>query len=205
MYYTDLQYFPNIIYLLALYKSKTPLFITSELFVKSSYRNRMDIPSSTGVLTLSIPIKGGRNVKLPYGEVEIDFTSDWQQKHFRTINSVFGSSPYFQFYRNDLEELYSQKEERLFDWNLKCLDIFLRLSKMSNMIQFQVLGQGAELDHFSPEKGIFSTDNYFQNPRYEQVFSDKIGFKPNMSCLDLLMNLGPESGKYIHDLANKLN
>ena len=165
----------------------------------------MDIPSSTGVLTLSIPIKGGRNVKLPYGEVEIDFTSDWQQKHLRTIASVFGSSPYFQFYRNALEELYSQREERLFEWNLKCLDIFLRLSKMSNMIQFQVLGQGAELDHFSPEKGIFSTDNYFQNPRYEQVFSDKIGFKPNMSCLDLLMNLGPESGKYIHDLVNKLN
>ena len=165
----------------------------------------MDIPSSTGVLTLSIPIKGGRNVKLPYRDVEIDFTSDWQQKHFRTITSVFGSSPYFQFYRNALEELYSQKVERLFDWNLKCLDIFLSMSKMSNMIQFQVLGQGAVIDHVFSENDVFSTYNYFENPRYEQVFSDKIGFKPNMSCLDLLMNLGPESGKYIHDLVNKLN
>lgn len=205
MYYSDLQYFPQINYIYTLYKSSSIEFVSSEMFIKSSFRNKMEVPSSAGVLKLSIPIKGGRAVRLPYGEVEIDYTSDWQENHFRTISSVFGSSPFFRFYSPQLDDLYSKKEERLFDWNLKCLDIFLRLSKMSNMIQYQVLHQKVGLDDFISNESVFSSDNRFENPPYEQVFSNKIGFKPNMSCLDLLMNLGPDSGRYIQDLTNKLH
>jgi hypothetical protein len=42
-------------------------------------------------------------------------------------------------------------------------------------------------------------------PPYQQVFMDKTGFQPNMSCLDLLMNMGPDSSRYILDLSNKLH
>lgn len=203
MYLSDLQYFPNIIYLHTLYKRRIVHFVPSELFVKSSYRNRMELPSSNGVLILSIPIKGGRSVKLPYGDVEIDYRSDWQLKHFRTIRSVFGNSPFYQFYEEDFEGLYSQKVDRLFDWNLKCLDIFLMLSKMSNLIQFDVLRKPVESEFTLSDNLVSSSDTLYEKISYQQVFSDRIGFKPNMSCLDLLMNLGPESGKYIQNLANK--
>lgn len=38
---------------------------------------------------------------------------------------------------------------------------------------------------------------------YEQVFSHKNGFIPNLSILDLLFNLGPETQQYISQLKNQ--
>lgn len=165
----------------------------------------MQVASSTGVLTLSIPLKGGRSVKLPYGEVEIDYKANWQDLHFKTIKTVYGSAPYFQFYAPVLSDLYANKIERLFEWNINCLECFLKLSKMSNMIQYSIQATIEEKMNFTLVKHNLDLNDELELLPYEQVFSKKTGFKPNMSCVDLLMNLGPDSGKYIMDLTNKLH
>ena len=165
----------------------------------------MQVASSSGVLTLSIPLKGGRSVKLPYSEVEIDYKANWQDLHFKTIKTVYGSAPYFQFYAPVLSDLYAKKIERLFEWNINCLDLFLKLSKMSNMIQYSIHLVNVEKPNSSVDKRNIDSYKGLDLLPYEQVFSKKTGFKPNMSCIDLLMNLGPDSGKYIMDLTNKLH
>jgi hypothetical protein len=160
----------------------------------------MILPGSNGLVRLSIPIKGGRGVKVPYGEVEIDNTQEWQKDHIRTITSIYGNAPYFQFYEFGLKELYDVKDIKLFEWNLKCFNFFLEHSKMSNLIQFDVSVENFEMD-------IISSVNHnpFEIPNYGQVFMDKIGFQSQVSCLDLLMNLGPDTNKYLKDTANKLH
>ncbi|MEY2596887.1 MAG: hypothetical protein RI965_2159 [Bacteroidota bacterium] len=206
MYLIDLEYFPRVNYIINLYKSGSVHFSSLEPFKKSTFRNKMQVSSSSGILTLSIPLRGGRSVKLTYGEVEIDYKANWQNLHFKTIRTVYGSAPYFQFYAPVLSELYAKKIERLFDWNILCFDSFLKLSKMSNMIQYSST-QVVNKEMLKPSEIIPNED--FQKGlelhTYEQVFSKKIGFKPNMSCIDMLMNLGPDSGKYIMDLTNKLH
>ena len=49
---------------------------------------------------------------------------------------------------------------------------------------------------FSPkaEQSLFS-----DLPPYPQVFDEKNGFFPNISILDLLFNLGPESKQYLKE------
>lgn len=37
-------------------------------------------------------------------------------------------------------------------------------------------------------------------PKYTQVFSNKHGFIPNLSIIDLLFNVGPETENYLENL-----
>jgi hypothetical protein len=203
---SDLQYFPSITYINALYKLSNVVFTSTQPFKKSTFRNKMHLAGANGVQNLSIPIKGGRTVKLDYAKVEPDDRVDWQTNHFRTIKTIYGSSPYFQLYEDALRDLYIKKPSYLFEWNLSCLDFFIRFAKMSNMIQLNTILDdisGHESVELSSEKHFLTADHLY--PSYHQVFKDKTGFQPNMSCLDLLMNLGPDSSRYILDLSNKLH
>ena len=170
-------------------------------YQKSSYLNKMVLPGSNGTVKLSIPIRGGRSVKLPYKEVEIDHKTDWQTNHLRTISSIYGNAPFYPFYENEIRDLYVDKVTNLFQWNLQCLDFFIRNAKMSNMIQYQV---GAGDIHPVPAENFAYTLENHPFPIYNQVFADRTGFISNMSCLDLLMNLGPDTASYMNDCLNKL-
>ena len=201
MYTTDLQYFPNLIYIFTLLKARSIIFSGERRYEKGSFLNKMELAGSNGALKLSIPIKGGRSVALPYKEVQIDYKTDWQTNHLRTISSIYGNAPFYPFYENDIRVLYGSKVTNLFQWNLQCFDFFLRKAKMSNLIQYQIenpVDQPTE-----KTRPILTTDAY-SLPPYSQVFGERIGFIPNMSCLDLLMNLGPDTATYMNDCLNKL-
>jgi len=114
--------------------------------------------------------------------------------------------PYFLLYENSLKELYASRRNFLFEWNLSCLEFFIRFGKMSNMIHMyssNVFLPNMESIELSIKEVVIQDEQAF--PPYQQVFMDKTGFQPNMSCLDLLMNMGPDSSRYILDLSNKLH
>jgi len=206
MYISDLQYFPNIYYINTLYKLSSFTFISNQPFKKSTLRNKTFLAGPNGVQSLSIPIKGGRGVKLEYGQVQPDNRTDWQTNHFRAIKTIYGNSPYFLLYENSLKELYSSRPKYLFEWNLSCLEYFIRFGKMTNMIQINysnLLLTDMESVESSIKEDFIHDEQAF--PPYQQVFMDKTGFQPNMSCLDLLMNMGPDSSRYILDFSNKLH
>lgn len=201
MQITDLQYFPKIYKIIALVKARSVMITGDWGYQKSPYLNKMELPGSNGTVKLSIPIKGGRSVKLPYKDVEIDRKTDWQTNHLRTISSIYGNAPFYPFYENVIRNLYSSKATNLFQWNLHCFDFFLRNAKMSNMIQYLV---GTDDIHPVPTENIAHTLENHPFPIYHQVFADRTGFISNMSCLDLLMNLGPDTASYMNDCLNKL-
>jgi len=118
----ELQYFPSVIAYSTLIKNTNIEFCLYKNYQRRSFRNRCIIAGANGPISLSVPIAGGRNKKALYKDVKIDYTTDWQQQHWRSIFSAYGNSPWFFHYAQSLEKLFSQKAEFLYDWNFLCLD-----------------------------------------------------------------------------------
>jgi hypothetical protein len=191
-----LHYFPCIPVFAELIKQQQILFDDSLPFQRSTFRNRTIIAGSNGMIQLSIPIIGGRSVKLPYRYIEIDYKNDWQRDHFRTLCTVYGNSPFYMFYKDELEALFESQPTFLFEWNLQCLQWVFRKIKLDTPIFFEKEFNEKDssifvVDRFLPSN--YSDENFSPFLKYSQVFEDKIGFKPNLSILDLLFNVGPQT------------
>jgi len=194
---TDLQYFTTINSYTDLVKAGEIYFQLDHIFRRSTFRNRMIVPASNGIIQLSIPVVGGRSCKLPYGKVMIDYKSNWQRNHFHTLATVYGNSPWFTHYSAELETLFSQRPIYLFKWNMMCLDWVIKKTKLTHKITMhrekspEITPYLNKVDFYIPS----NYDAYEKGPfiEYPQVFVDKIGFKPNMSILDLIFNEGPNT------------
>jgi hypothetical protein len=191
---TELQYFPSI----AAYVSsiKGPGFDTrgDEPFRRMSFRNRCIIASASGPLTLSIPVEGGRGVRLPYRDVTVCERGDWRARHWKSIASAYGRSPWFFHHADRLEALYRTPAGRLMEWNLACLewvDAALGLHGLQRRAVSVPDAPGLR-DGITPR-------NYREHAScgtYTQVFSEKTGFLPNLSILDFVMCAGrPQLGR----------
>ena len=171
------------------------LFDRKSLFKKSSFRNRMMLAGPKGPVTLSIPIIGGRNIKVPYGEVQIDYKTDWQKNHYRTIETLYGKSPWFDQYKPSLMILFDTRIEFLFEWNMACFEWITQKINIKSSIIVDV-EPSTSIQNVVIKVDIFTPGNYsnlFAIPliKYQQVFQDQTGFLANLSTLDLLFNEGP--------------
>ncbi len=118
----ELQYFPPVKSYSALIKSTNVFFSIYENYQRRSFRNRCILSGANGLISLTVPVAGGRNQKKVFSEVRIDYSSDWQQQHWRSVFSAYGKSPWFFHYADSLEKLYAQKVDLLVEWNQICLD-----------------------------------------------------------------------------------
>ena len=191
-YASPVQYFSK---LLAFDKV---LIEVHENYNKQSYRTRCQILSANGPLFLSIPVQKGEQIKCNIRKVRIDYSKRWQAIHWKAIESAYRSSPFFIYYADDIKPFYENQEfQLLYDFNTsfqasicKLLDL-----KVSIVETQQYKTEYSEtLDYrnlIHPKKNI--TDNMFSPKPYFQVFENKFKFVPNLSILDLLFNMGPES------------
>jgi hypothetical protein len=166
-----------------------------------SFRNRCLIAGAGGIISLSVPLKDGRNQNLPMGNVLISDSELWQSRHFKSIQSAYNRSPFFDYYMDGLAVLYQKPVTRLSEWNLACLNWIKEKLEWPVEIRFTdelipYLQPGVE-----DRRNIVLPKNYFQwNPvRYRQVFEEKTGFLPNLSILDLLFNTGREAGELLRN------
>ena len=198
-----LHYFPCINAFAVMIQQPTLLFDLSLPFKRSSFRNRTIIAGATGPITLSIPIIGGRSIKLPYKEVEIDYNNNWQRDHFRTLCTAYGNSPFFMFYKDELEKIYEEKPKYLFQWNLLCVEWLFKKIKVEISIETDDNQNSTDirLDHlieFLPQNYLNISKGFIL--KYHQVFEDKTGFLANLSVLDLLFNQGPHSKQLLFNI-----
>lgn len=191
-------YLPPIAYVAAMAACPEALIEVKETFPKQTYRNRTEIMTAGGVRTLSVPVI--RNNHSRTEEVAIDYKERWNVIHLRTIAAAYSASPYYLYYKDDLENILTQHYERLVELNDALLQWILRTLKSDCRIlhtQDFAKDYPEDLrDTFSP-KHPYPTDSH--RPYY-QVFSDRLPFTPNLSFLDLLMNLGPESKDYLKSI-----
>lgn len=191
-------YLPPIAYVAALSAQPEALIETQETFPKQTYRNRTEIMTAGGVRTLSVPVV--RNNHSRTEEVGIDYKERWNVIHLRTIAAAYSASPYYLYYKDDLEKILLQRYERLIDLNDALLQWILHTLKSGCQIRHTqdfAKDYPADLrDTFSPKRP-YPTEGH---KPYYQVFADRLPFTPNLSFLDLLMNLGPEAGEYLKSI-----
>jgi len=192
-------YLPPIVYVATLLQH-TDLFIEAqETFPKQTYRNRAEIMTAGGVRTLTVPVIRENHSRTE--EVRIDYKERWNIIHLRTLAAAYSASPYFLYYKDELEALLTPRYEKLIDLNEALLKWVLRLLKTDCRIQrTDDYQKEYALDYrntFSP-KHPYPTEGM---ESYYQVFSDRLPFTPNLSIIDLLMNLGPEAKDYLKKIS----
>ncbi|MBU0764956.1 MAG: WbqC family protein [Bacteroidetes bacterium] len=174
-----------------------------ENYTKQSYRNRCVVLGANGPLTLSVPIHSETFRKIPVRDVRISWSEDWQRIHWRTLVSAYRSSPFFEFYCDELEAFFRDRPLFLFDLNMSVHQKITELLNVGNITglteDFHTVYSNARdfRNSIHPKKRMQIPDPWFRPYPYTQVFSDKTGFVPNLSILDLLFNAGPGSGQVL--------
>jgi hypothetical protein len=182
-------YLPNVHYLSQVINCDTIVIEKHENFVKQTYRNRCDIATASGKLSLSIPLIKQTDKEL-ISDKKISYAEDWQKQHWRTIVSAYKNSPYFEFFEDEFKPFYENQFEFLLDYNTQLLQTILHILRVKKQIEFTQTfelnpPQVIDLRNLSDiEKIDVEVKSYYQ------VFADKIGFTPNVSCLDALFNIG---------------
>lgn len=183
-------YLPNLEYLTQVIKHNTIVLEKYEHFVKQTYRNRCEVLTSNGRMTLSIPLIKQADKEI-ISDKRISYAEKWQQQHWRTITSAYKNSPYFEFFEDELKPFYETKHEFLFDFNTQLLQTVLHILRIKKQIQFTTQFEKTPNDVRDMRMlsdGI-QKDGLTQSSYY-QVFSDKYEFTSNLSCLDAVFNLG---------------
>ena len=128
-------YLPNITYLSQVLNHDVVVFERHEHFVKQTYRNRCEILTSNGKLSLSIPLVKQADKEL-IADKKISYAEDWQKQHWRAITSAYKNSPYFEFFEDEFKPFYENKYELLFEFNTQLLQTILHILCVKNQIEF---------------------------------------------------------------------
>ena len=188
-------YLPPIAYVAKALQYTELLIESKETFPKQTYRNRAEIMTAGGVRTLTVPVIRDNHSRTE--EVGIDYKERWNIIHLRTLAAAYSASPYYLYYKDDLEALLTRHYEKLMELNEAMLKWILRLLKADCRLQrtedYQKVYEEDFRNTFSP-KHPYPTEGM---ESYYQVFSDRLPFTPNLSIIDLLMNLGPEAKNYL--------
>ncbi|SCY02095.1 WbqC-like protein family protein [Nonlabens sp. Hel1_33_55] len=192
------SYFVDVESLIHIFHYDGLLVDASDSYVKQTYRSRCYIAAANGPLTLNIPIvHNGKVTSMLYKDVPIDNSQPWASNHLKSIASAYKSSPYYEYYEDDLKRLYDHIPDRLMDWNIKTMQWLLSQLEMKDEFAYaeEYLGNNVATYLITAKK--LSTQNI--DP-YMQVFQEKHGFQTPMSGLDLLFNLGPSSRAYLKNV-----
>jgi hypothetical protein len=195
-------YIPNIATFAAIAKNDVCWEIHDN-FQKQTFRNRAYICTDRGKLMLNIPIAhvGKGQGRQKYKDVRIDYDENWQRQHWRTLETAYRTSPYFEYYEDDIAPLYHEKHEFLLDFNFKLIEVICNCLQIDmptlKSNRFEIAPKEIEDLRFlaDAKKKI----DFGQN-KYVQVFGDRHGFIENASIVDLLFNEGTNALSYLNQI-----
>jgi len=174
-------------------------FEVEDNYQKQTYRTRCYIYGANGKQLLYVPIVNA-NSKQKTKDVLLDNSTNWRQQHLKSMASAYRSSPFYEFYVDDLVDLYSKKHNYLLDLNLDTQQFIfdnLPIEITTNKTTEFDIEHGEETDfRFLADA---KSKEGFNLTEYTQVFSDKHGFIPNLSVLDVLFLEGPNAINYLEN------
>lgn len=191
-------YFPSIAQCVAMIQAKKVTFEVCDNYQKQTYRNRMNIYGAQGIMPLTVPVVYSQKNRQLYKDIIISNDEKWQDLHWKSIQSAYSSSPFFEFYEHDLMPVFNDEATHLMAFNFRCLKAVLECLqqdlKFKTTTKFELNPQRTSdyrylVDHRKESEQAFKP--------YVQVFDDKHGFIPNLSILDLIFNEGPNALLYL--------
>ncbi len=189
----EAHYWPCISYFKTIKQAKALHLEAQEHYQKGSYRNRLYVPASNGVQLLSVPLEKGKNQHIPIQEVQISNRLPWRRAQWKTIYFLYKSAPYFEHYEPELQSLFMEEEQFLFQQNVKILRWLMQQFQLKVAVHYTAEYEANPAQHTDLRNTITPSTASTNTPIYFQPFSDKVGFKSNMSALDLLLMNGPEA------------
>lgn len=203
----ELHYLPCVDYFAAISGSPEVLVERHENYVKQSYRNRCHLLTANGSASLTIPVIHNPG-KTTITDLKIDHNQKWLNIHWRTIQSAYGNAPFYEYYSDDLRDALFKKHKFLYDLSLDLLTLCLSWLKYPGTVKetlaYEKEAGGDILDLRSvihPKKA--GSTMFHNHEPYNQVFGSM--FVPNLSLIDVIFCLGPDSRRYLEKGKSGMN
>ena len=191
-------YCPSIATFVAIAKADSVVMEVQDNYQKQTYRNRCYIYAANGKLQLSIPVVFSQKNRQKYSEVKIANTYKWQDNHWKSLESAYRTSPFFEFYADELQPLFTETFDTILEFNLKCFEL------ICDCLQLELDYSKTEVYDKEPKNTIdyralvnAKKETIIPLKPYTQVFKAKHGFINNLSILDLLFNEGTNAVSYL--------
>ena len=193
-------YFAPISQYSEIIQSDSILFEVEDNFQKQSYRNRCYIYNSNGKQLLNIPVKEKKensSLRKKTKYMLVDNDSQWQEHHLKSLQSAYRSSPFYEFYEDDLLAIFTKKYSYLQDVNIDThlfiTDALQVNQQFSKTKEYLIKGDESDYRYLAdikkqPKKPL---------DKYIQMFENKHGYIDNLSILDLLFMEGPNAISYL--------
>lgn len=191
-------YFPSISHFVAIAQSDKIVFEMEDNFQKQTNRNRTYIYSPNGIQLLNIPVKHSKETHQKTKDVKIETDFDWQKQHFKSLEAAYRSSPFFEYFEDDIYPIFEKKYTFLMDLNLEVMNIVCKCLRMK-------LEYTTTTEYFHEAEADVMDFRFLANGKkdnsqfefYPQVFQEKAGFLNNLNILDLLFNEGKFAMDYL--------
>lgn len=192
-------YLPTVEYFTKLNALKPDVvFDVEEHFPKQTYRNRANIYSPDGLLSLVVPVIKGSKNHTKTKDVKISYDFRWQRLHWMSLQACYRRSAYFEYYEADFAPFYEKRYEYLLDLNRDLFELLLKLIKNKLEINYTPTYEDTYTS-LTDLRNAFSAkaSTITEQKPYFQVFEERKGFLPNLSIVDLLFNQGPQAANYL--------
>ena len=192
------SYFPSIATMVAMAKADKITLEIQDNYQKQTYRNRAYIAHSNGKLLLNIPIRHSKSTRhQKTKDVTPENNFSWLAEHWKSIQVAYRTSPYFEFYEDDLAPLFKEPVLKLQGFNIQILETIAELIGLETQIlTSNVFDKHTELKDMRHLANCKKEPSY-NFDTYHQVFEGNHGRIENLSILDLLFNEGPNTLNYL--------
>ncbi len=195
------MYFGSIAQYTAMAQSNSILFENEDNYQKQTYRNRTYIYGANGKLLLTIPVKHNKKEQRQrYKDVRIENDFEWQTLHWKSMETAYRTSPFFEYYEDEFVHLFEKKKDFLLDFNYECLQTVFDCLQLE--IPYSKTNEYIKTPKDITDLRILANvkkEESYALGSYIQVFSEKHGFIPNLSILDLLFNEGTNALTYLEN------
>ncbi len=217
------QFLPWLPYFYKMFQSDVFVILDDVQFQKNGVQNRNLIKTPPGQLWLTVPVK--HSFGAPINKLEI-VSQDGMEKLLKTLEMNYRKSKYFERVLSSLEPVFRGDHKYLHSLNKSLLEAVLRLMGKSIDIIYSsdmgtkmkkddlvieiigktgqsayLSGRGA-LDYMSMDKfktnGIDVYVTEFAYEQYPQLWTERTGFSPDLSIVDLLFNNLNDAVTYIN-------
>src|SRR5690606_1138696 len=190
-------YFPTVSHFVIIANNEV-IFEVEDNYQKQTYRNRAYIYGPNGKQLLSVPIIHTKSHgRQKYKEVKIENDFNWQKQHWKTLETAYRTSPFFEFYEDDILPLFTKKHTYLMDLNFEIIELISSFLEIELCVE-KTISYIEKPEHVDFRKlaNAKSSESY-DFDEYIQVFSEKYGYINDLSILDLLFNEGTNALTYL--------